>query len=256
MLHARITPMRHLAAVFFLFGILLGPIPTTSLEGFQNRGKTVWDGVYTIAQAEHGKAAYLDKCAACHKDDLSGYEGALRHDKFMQHWGEDNLHSLYSIIKTTMPRGAPASLSDGVYLDILAFILQANEFPSGADELTVAALPGIQVQGKSGPVDLPAGALVELVGCLAKGSDNAWVVTRAKEAIRTRDPHNSTPDELKGWESKPLGQSEFGLMDAEYYHPDTHKDHKVLAKGFLIRNGGKTRINLTALDSINSSCGP
>jgi len=61
---------------------------------------TVWDGVYAAAQAQRGNAAYLEKCAGCHKDDLSGYQGVLK-NSFMRLWREDNLRNLYTIIKNT-----------------------------------------------------------------------------------------------------------------------------------------------------------
>src|SRR5262245_21659598 len=35
-------------------------------------GKTVWDAVYSEAQAERGKAAYEKDCAFCHLSDLAG----------------------------------------------------------------------------------------------------------------------------------------------------------------------------------------
>ena len=34
-----------------------------------------------------------------------------------------------------MPQGAPASLSKQGYLDIVAYLLQANKFPTGDSEL-------------------------------------------------------------------------------------------------------------------------
>ena len=35
-------------------------------------GATVWDGVYTAAQAQLGAAAYREACASCHAEDLGG----------------------------------------------------------------------------------------------------------------------------------------------------------------------------------------
>jgi hypothetical protein len=218
--------------------------------------RTVWDGVYTSAQAQRGNAAYMDKCAACHRDDLSGYQGVLKSETFMQHWREDNLENLFTTIKTTMPRSAPESLSDSIYIDILTFILQANEFPAGPRELTIDVLPGIQVQEKSGKLEVPAGTLIEVIGCLAQDTDGAWILDLASEPIRTRDPNNSTAEQLKAWEAKPLGTRKFGLMDVASYHPDSKKGHKAEAKGFLIRNPGSDRINLTALQVTESKCAP
>ena len=45
-----------------------------------------------------------------------------------------------------MPRNAPASLADNVYLDIVAHLLKENGFPAGARELTTDALDGIRVR--------------------------------------------------------------------------------------------------------------
>ena len=216
----------------------------------------VWEGVYTAAQAQRGNVAYLDKCARCHKDDLSGYQNVLKSENFMQYWREDNLQSLYTIIKTTMPRDAPASLSDGAYLDILTFILQANDFPAGTHELTMEALPNIQIEEKSGKLEVPSGTLVDVIGCLVQNSDNGWVLNLASEPVRTRDPGNSTAEQLKAWEAKPLGTRKFGLMDIAPYHPDPKKGHKVEAKGLLIKNPGDDRINLITLQMTGSTCGP
>ena len=36
------------------------------------QAKTVWDGMYSEAQAARGKAAYEAQCAFCHQSDLRG----------------------------------------------------------------------------------------------------------------------------------------------------------------------------------------
>jgi cytochrome c553 len=216
---------------------------------------TVWDGVYSPAQAERGKSAYAAKCGACHKDDLTGYDGALKGNRFMDHWREDSLEGLYKTIKSTMPRGAPASLEDAVYLDILAYILQSNEFPSGPGELVMGALRGIQVEAKSGPQEAPVGALVEVVGCLEQGPANSWSLTRATRPVRTRNPYNSTLEELKARQAASPGTYKFGLRDSALYHPESLKGQKVEAKGFMIRNPGDDSINLTSLQTTGFECG-
>jgi hypothetical protein len=43
-------------------------------------------------------------------------------------------------------------------------------------------------------------------------------------------------------------------MDAGSYHPDAQKGHKVEAKGFLIRNPGEDRINVTAMQMTGTKC--
>jgi hypothetical protein len=232
-----------------------GTVRTAVAQSPKDDHMSVWNGVYTTAQAQRGNVSYLEKCAGCHKDDLSGYQGVLKSENFMQHWGEDSLQSLFTTIKTTMPRSAPASLSDGVYIDILTFILQANDFPAGAHDLTVAVLPNIQVEDKSGKLELPSGALIDVVGCLTQSSDGSWMLSFASEPVRTRNPNDSTAEQLKSWEAKPLGRRQFALMDVAAYHPDSQKDRKVEAKGLIIKNPNADRINLTALQMVDSKCG-
>jgi mono/diheme cytochrome c family protein len=219
----------------------------------QDARRTVWDGVFTAAQAERGKTAYADHCIQCHKEDLSAYDSVLMGDRFMQHWREDSVASFFITMKNTMPRGAPASLPDAAYVDITAYVLQANDFPAGAKELSADALENIRVEGKSGPAEVHAGALVDVVGCLT-GSGKDWTLTNATAAIRTRNPNDSTAEELKAWDAKPLGTRKFGLMDADFYHPEAHRDHKVEVKGFLIKNPGEDKINVTALQ-MTANCG-
>ena len=218
-------------------------------------GRTVWDGVYTTAQAERGRVNFTAKCGACHRNDLSGYQSLLT-NQFLPHWREDNLDSFYTAMRSTMPREAPATLSEEVYVDILAFILQANDFPPGSEELTPGALPNIRIQGKSGPAPLATGALAQVVGCLAQRSDKSWALIRATNPIRTRNPSNVTAQELKAQEATPLGAQTFGLLDPAVYQPDAHKGYKVLAKGFLIRTPEQDRLNLTALQRTGLGCEP
>src|SRR5579863_926550 len=167
--------------------------------------RSVWSGVFTEAQAARGEAAYTAECSRCHKDDLSAYGGVLVGQKFMDQWREDSLDSFFTILRQTMPRNAPASLGNGVYLDIVAYVLRMNAFPAGDKELTTESLPGIRVEGKDGPEPVPDFALVEAVVCLAQASDGTWAVTNASEPVRTRNPDDSTTLELQALKSKPLG---------------------------------------------------
>src|SRR5271165_7162073 len=68
----------------------------------------VLQGVYTDAQAKRGKQAYDENCASCHRADLTGFSAPpLKGDLFMDRWREFKLDVLYTLIKNTMPNGAP-----------------------------------------------------------------------------------------------------------------------------------------------------
>ena len=108
--------------------------------------QTVWNGIYTDAQASRGIQSYMGNCSPCHGTDLEGV-AHLKGDDFMERWREFDARSLYDFISTSMPRkrngspNSPGSLSPETYLDIIAYIFRANSFPfrkpginSGSDE--------------------------------------------------------------------------------------------------------------------------
>jgi mono/diheme cytochrome c family protein len=218
--------------------------------------KTVWDGSYTDAQATRGEAVYAVECSSCHAEDLSGQQSRLIGERFLRDWREDNLGNLFRRIKGTMPRQAAGSLSDAKYLDLVAYILQQNAFPAGSSELDADAAGSILLVGKEGPQPVPEFALIQLSGCLTQDAGGGWILTNATDPRRTRTP-DLTPEDLKASASAATvpGTGTYRLMDAFAYHPDAHKGHSTGVKGLLIRRP-ENRINVTALDTIASSCAP
>jgi mono/diheme cytochrome c family protein len=111
------------------------PPAVRAQEAAQTR--TVWDRVYSDAQAARGKVHYLRECSACHLAELTGSNQAvaLAGEPFMVQWERRSVDDLLTSIRTTMPQGTPGQLSNQAYVDIVAFLLQANAFPAGAGEL-------------------------------------------------------------------------------------------------------------------------
>ena len=120
-----------------LFVLLL--ITTTACAGFTvaQSGNTVWDGVYSEEQAVQGAAEYREACSSCHSEDLRGNSNApgLIGVGFMFLWEDRSLDELFTAIRTLMPTNAPNSLPTQSYLNILAYIMEANEFPAGRNGL-------------------------------------------------------------------------------------------------------------------------
>ena len=217
-------------------------------------GASIWQGVYTKAQAARGASSYADQCARCHRDDLTGYNSVLIGDRFMQQWSEDSLNSFFSIVRQTMPRNAPSSLSDPVYLDIVAYVLQMNDFPDGQQELTADTVGSIRVESKGGPAPVPDFALVEVVGCLTQAPDKSWIVTKASEPVRTRNPNDSTDAELQAVRTKPFGTHTFHLLDFSGVQANPVNGQKVEVKGLLIRKPGDDRLNPSSVKPMAAGC--
>ena len=98
---------------------------------------TVAAGIYTREQAQRGMAAYKQSCAACHLEDLSGSDRnpALAGSGFVANWTDKSVADLYNRTRLTMPQSSPGSLPPQTYIDIVAFLLQANGFPASDTEL-------------------------------------------------------------------------------------------------------------------------
>jgi alcohol dehydrogenase (cytochrome c) len=100
-------------------------------------GRTVWDGIYTAQQAERGRIDYMQSCAPCHAEDLRGKGDApsLVAESFAFLWADRSVGELLEQTRTRMPTDRPNSLPTQSYRDIVAFLLRANEFPPGTQDL-------------------------------------------------------------------------------------------------------------------------
>jgi S-disulfanyl-L-cysteine oxidoreductase SoxD len=102
--------------------------------------QSVWDGVYTEAQATRGARQYGRACEQCHGVNMAGDPveeiPSLVLDSFMTDWNGKTVKELFETMRRSMPKDNPGSLGTGAYVDLVAYLLQANKFPSGAKELS------------------------------------------------------------------------------------------------------------------------
>jgi mono/diheme cytochrome c family protein len=101
---------------------------------------SIWSGVFTAAQAKRGDEAYQASCSACHGTNLHATDAEavdLTGPAFRTKWNGKTLEERFETIRDTMPLGNGKSLGDKTYMDIVAFILQSNDFPPGNQELAL-----------------------------------------------------------------------------------------------------------------------
>jgi mono/diheme cytochrome c family protein len=98
---------------------------------------TTIHGVYTKAQAVRGERVYGEACARCHAPNLMGGEGspALAGEEFLSRWNGKSAGDLFERTRKTMPSDDPASLSRQQYADLIAYLLSANAYAPGEQEL-------------------------------------------------------------------------------------------------------------------------
>jgi mono/diheme cytochrome c family protein len=146
--------------VFTILALVVWPIIASVIVGTASVGaqppetqKSVLDGIYTEAQAARGQEAYRQECAGCHLDSLGGADMApgLVGEAFQKQWTDLTVGDLFERIRISMPQDSPAHLSRQAYVDIVAYILNANNFPAGSSELThdLATLKQIKIVAKT-----------------------------------------------------------------------------------------------------------
>ena len=127
------------------FAVMVWAIAVASTAPFAQSPKSVNEGVYTEAQADRGAAVFKNTCTACH--DTAKFTGA----EFLSGWTGKPIHELYDTIHTTMPEDNPGSLKPQQYIDVIAYFLKLNGYPTGTAELTpdAAALKAIKFDKKA-----------------------------------------------------------------------------------------------------------
>ena len=97
---------------------------------------SVWDGVFTAAQADRGDELYAKTCATCHGADMRGGAGlpGLVGPEWLFLWNGQTAGSFFRQVQATMPLDEPGGLRNQQYVDILAAIFRANDFPASQSQ--------------------------------------------------------------------------------------------------------------------------
>jgi len=231
-----------------LAGLLFVASATASL-GIAQTGaplRTVWDGVYTEAQAARGVMAFGQSCSGCHALAAQG-KAPLVGDPFWKSFAQKTVGDLLDFVSANMPNGTPGSLTEPTYRDIVALILKSNGFPAGTSELGSNANASVEIVQKDGRTELPANALARVVGCLGKsGAD--WVVTRATTPERAERAASGDEDA-----ARPLGSRTIALKFV-ITRLDALAGSRVAVSGLLIGEGGVDGINVTAVNRVAPKC--
>lgn len=109
-------------------------------------GSAPVSGFYSVAQASRGRALFRRTCVECHS------ASEFRDSTFRRTWRGKTVADLYRDIAWSMPDDNPGGLPPQTYVDVIAYILQMNDFPSGDTRMTpdVEAMKGFPLWPSSG----------------------------------------------------------------------------------------------------------
>jgi mono/diheme cytochrome c family protein len=206
----------------------------------------LWEGVYTEEQAARGATTFGASCANCHTLEAQGNR-PLSGKKFWDSYTLKTVGDLFTFIQKNMPNGRGGTLSENTVGELVALVLKSNGIPAGTTELVPAAVASVQIVPKEGATELPAGALVRMVGCLAKnGAD--YVVTNGTPLQRATGSAIAADDA-----TRPLGEKSITLKYL-LSKPDANVGKRVLATGLLIGVGGVDGLNVSTITKVADTC--
>ncbi len=90
---------------------------------------SVENAFYTTRQAPRGNGLFRDNCVSCHAS--SEFAGS----SFERRWRNRSVGDIYEFILYSMPDDNPGGLPAQTYADIVAYMLELNDFPAGESEL-------------------------------------------------------------------------------------------------------------------------
>src|SRR5258707_1215488 len=129
--------MRYRGGVFVIVALAAFVLADMPAHAGQETTKSVWDSVYTKAQAQKGEAIYNEKCSKCHGADASGGDApSLADSGFAGDWDGLTVLQLFDRTRSSMPQDAPQSLSREETASLIAYLLSKNNFPAASADLS------------------------------------------------------------------------------------------------------------------------
>ena len=145
---------RHVSAfIIAVASLWVAAFAASSAQQLGPGERSMWDGVYTAAQASRGKPKFEAGCGRCHNNELAGSTRgpALKGSQFWSHFQQQTLADLFTYMRDRMPRDSGGQVSDDQKVDILAYVLSVSGTPPGPSELTLdlRALENIKIAKKT-----------------------------------------------------------------------------------------------------------
>lgn len=217
----------------------------------------IWQGVYSEAQATRGRDHFNNVCIRCHGPELGGSTEApaLKGDRFYTTFEQEPIDRLFLKARDTMPPNFGVNVDEQGKLDIVAYILKMNGYPSGPGELKLRSeeLATALILKKGEQARVQNFALVQTVGCLAQGAGDTWMLTRTTEPISTRED-TATAQGLQASATRALGTRTFRLLNSAPFKPASHVGRKVDVRGLIYVDGNDAKLTVTSLQVAAASC--
>lgn len=95
--------------------------------------------------------------------------------------------------------------------------------------------------------------VVAVAGCLKESTPGTWTLVNASDPVVSA-ANAPPPKELASLPKS--GKNEFRLIGVTVFNLPAHRDHSVIIKGLLIKTAPVSRLNMTSLTMVATSCPP
>lgn len=93
--------------------------------------------------------------------------------------------------------------------------------------------------------------VVSVTGCLKEASSSTWTLVNATDPV-VSNANAPSPKEVAS--APRSGKNEFRLIGVSEFNLPAHRDHTVLVKGLLIKASPTSRLNVTSVTMVASTC--
>ncbi len=93
--------------------------------------------------------------------------------------------------------------------------------------------------------------IVSVTGCLREVGANNWMLVNATDPVAS---NANAPQKTEIPAAPPVGKNEFKLIGVSEFNLPQHKDHAVIIKGLHIKVQPVSRLNVTSVTTISTTC--
>jgi hypothetical protein len=93
--------------------------------------------------------------------------------------------------------------------------------------------------------------IVSVTGCLKEATPDSWTLTAATDPVPS-SANAPTARELPS--APPAGKNAFKLIGVSEFNLPAHRDQTVVIKGLFIKATPMSRLNMTSVTRVSSSC--
>jgi hypothetical protein len=93
--------------------------------------------------------------------------------------------------------------------------------------------------------------IVSVTGCLKEATPDSWTLTAATDPVPS-SANAPTAKELPS--APPAGKNAFKLIGVSEFNLPAHRDQTVVIKGLFIKATPMSRLNMTSVTRVSSSC--